>query len=65
MTGKKIHSYLLQNGIKQTFLAEKIGVPKTTLSSMLHEKQRIDVEMYAKICNALDVPLTEFCDIAG
>lgn len=60
MTGGKIRKYLQENGIKQTFIAQQIGIPNTSLNSMLLEKQRISVEMYARICEVLGVPLTEF-----
>lgn len=60
MVGGKIRSYLTENGIKQNFVAERLGMPATTLSSMLLERTRIDVETYAKICAILNVPLEEF-----
>ena len=38
MVGKNIKSYLKENGIKQNFVAQKIGIPATTLNSMLKNR---------------------------
>ena len=53
MAGKDIKSYLKENGIKQNFVAQKIGIPTTTLNSMLLEKQKLPVDTYFRICNVL------------
>ena len=62
MVGKNIHRYLLEHGIKQSFVADELGMPPTTFSSMLLEKQRIDIETYARICSVLGVSLEKFVD---
>ncbi len=53
MVGKDIKSYLKENGIKQNFVAQKIGIPATTLNSMLSEKQKLSVDIYFRICYVL------------
>lgn len=62
MVGKNIHKYLSDHGIKQNFVAEQLRIPPTTFSSMLLEKQRIDIETYARICDTLGVSLEKFVD---
>lgn len=60
MVGKNIKSYLKENGIKQNFVAKKIGIPATTLNSMLSEKQKLPADTYFNICRVLGEPPTRF-----
>lgn len=65
MVGKNIKSYLKENGIKQNFVAQKIGIPATTLNSMLSEKQKLPADTYFRICNVLGEPPTRFAPQSG
>lgn len=47
--------YLNNNGIRQSFVAEKCGWTKQKLHCMLHKKQNMTVEEYGMICDALSV----------
>ena len=60
MVGKNIKTYLKENGIKQNYVAQKIGVPATTLNSMLLEKQKLPVDIYFSVCAVLGEPVTRF-----
>ncbi|MBQ9773129.1 MAG: helix-turn-helix transcriptional regulator [Clostridia bacterium] len=60
--GRKIWLYLKERRIKQRFVAEQLGIPPTTLSSILLGKQRVNVEIYARICDVLGVSLEKFVD---
>lgn len=53
MVGKIIKAYLKENGIKQNFIAQKIGIPATTLNAMLLERQKLPVDTYFCICAVL------------
>lgn len=65
MVGKNIKSYLKENGIKQNFVAQKIGIPATTLNSMLSEKQKLPADTYFSICNVLGESPTRFASQSG
>ena len=58
---EKISDYIKQNGIKQTFIADRCGWTKQKLHYLLHGKNRITVEDYEAICEALSVPFDFFC----
>lgn len=62
MVGRRIKEYLKANGIKQTFLAEKVGIDKSRLSDICNNGRIIDCELYYKICKALNVPLETFVE---
>ena len=53
MIAAKLKSAIEARGMKQKFIAEKIGVSETALSVMLNGNQRIDVETFFKICVVL------------
>ena len=52
---RKIKEYLKENGIKQTFLAEKTGIDVSTLNAILNENTRLTVDRLELICKALNV----------
>lgn len=62
MIGAKIKEYLMQNGIKQTFLAEKTGLSDSIISDICTKNRRIDCIEYYKICKVLNVPLETFLE---
>ena len=53
--GKSIKSMINERGMKQTFVAQKIGVSDTLLSSMLTGRSRIDSDLLPAICEAIGV----------
>lgn len=60
MVGKRIKEYLVSNGIKQTFVAEKTGLTTMVISDICNNGRKIDIVEYYKICKALNVPLETF-----
>ena len=57
-----IRDYIKSNGIKQTFIAEKLGVSDRAVTDMLNGNRKITVEEYYLLCKALRVPITYFFD---
>ena len=55
MVREAIAKYLEDNGIKQNYRATKINMSPVTLNTILNGKRKIDIEEYAKICDALNV----------
>ena len=59
-TGKSIVRYLESKGIKQTWLARKMGVTPVSLHRTLNEtnRHRLSAEHVSRIALILDVPRT-------
>lgn len=62
MLGEKIKNYLVEHGIKQRFLAEKLELPDPVISDMLSGQRKIDAVEYYQICKALRVSMEYFMD---
>lgn len=60
MIGLKVKEYLDKNGIKYSFLSERIGIPMNVLSPLLNGKRKMSVEEYFTICEALELPVNTF-----
>ena len=59
--GKLLEEKMNKKGIKQAELAEAVGIPKTTLSSMiLRDNTKIEIEKFLQICEYLDCDPEEF-----
>ena len=59
--GKLLEEKMNKKGIKQAELAEAVGIPKTTLSSMiLRDNTKIEIEKLLQICEYLDCDPEEF-----
>ena len=52
--------YLIENGIKQSYLSEKTGIPSPILNMILNDNRKIEANEYMRICDALGVPLEQF-----
>ena len=57
---QKISKYIVDNGIKQKFIAEKTGIPENVLSMMLNGKRRIEADEFIEIILALNVDANFF-----
>lgn len=55
-----IRKYLEEHGITQTFLAQKAGMKRNAVTSMLNNRRRITAEELSKIANALGVDANIF-----
>lgn len=63
MVGARIKNYLLEKGIKQSFLVEKTGLTASIISDIVNSNRvKIDAVEYYKICRALEVPFETFLD---
>lgn len=62
MVGERIKQYLTDNGIKQTFVAEKVGITQPQMSEICNKGRSIDCLLYYRICKALNVPLETFLE---
>lgn len=60
LLAKRINEYLKENGIKQTWLAEKVGVPITTFNGIINGRVAMKADMFIKICVALGEPPERF-----
>lgn len=60
MVGIEIKKYLVGKGIKQTFLADKIGMTVWGLNGRLAGNIELRITEYYRICKALGVPLETF-----
>lgn len=60
MIAEKIAGYVLDKGIRQSHLCKKTGMTKQGLCMALQGKRKLSIDEYAKICNALDLPLAYF-----
>lgn len=60
MVGREIKKYLDEKGIKQTYLARKIGMTDWALSGRLAGNIELRITEYYRICEALDVSLETF-----
>lgn len=58
--GKKIKEYLLQHGIKQTFLVKQTGLSKRVINDICTHDRKVECTEYYKICKALDLPFEFF-----
>lgn len=61
MVGERIEAYLNENGIKKSFLAEKVGITKQKMSRIC-ASAKIDCILYHHICKALNVPYETFLE---
>lgn len=59
--GERVGVYAKEHGIMNKFLAEKAGVTDSKMSFILNGRQEIGcIELY-NICQALGVPMEQFC----
>lgn len=49
MTAAKLRAAVEASGLKQKFIAEKIGISETALSQMLNGFQKIDIDTFFAI----------------
>jgi transcriptional regulator with XRE-family HTH domain len=60
LKGSDIKEYLIENGIKQSYVSEKTGIPAPILNMMLNNNRKIEANEYMRICDAIGVPLEQF-----
>ena len=63
--GKKIADIIEKKGLTQKEVAEKAGIKPQTLNNIItRDSSRADVQIFLKICDALNVPVSIFRDEA-
>lgn len=62
MVGKRIGQYLKENGIKQSFVAEKVDITASRMSDICNKDMSLDCVLYYKICRVLGLPLETFLE---
>ena len=62
MVGQRIKQYIEENGIKQTFVANKVGITPSQFNLLCNTDRKIDCITYFKICKVLGVPLEYFVE---
>ena len=58
--GQKIKDYLENNGISQTFVSNKTGIPVQKLNLSLNGNRKLQFDEYELICGALSVGVDKF-----
>lgn len=56
----KMRQHIQEVGLKQSVIAQKIGITDSSLSLALLGKRKLEAGEYVSICNVLDVPLDFF-----
>lgn len=60
--GEKIKSYIIENGITQTFISNKTHIPLVKLNLALNGNRRLTFEEYELICGVLRVNTDKFLE---
>lgn len=63
MIKQRIASYVEEKGIKQIYISQCTGLSPQAISLLLRGERNLDVEEYAKLCDALDVPYDFFFNV--
>ena len=65
MLGMLIKEYMRKNGIKQSYVADKIGMPPQVLGQILNGNRKIETKEFFVLCEAIGVDAVEFAQTAG
>lgn len=57
---ERVSDYILNNGIKQSFIVEKTGLNKDIMSAILNKKRRMTADEFEMICKALNKTPNDF-----
>lgn len=57
---KKLNNYIHENGLKQKYISHISGISEVTLSKILNNKKKCEINEYLAICTALEQPFEEF-----
>lgn len=59
---EKVRLYIDTNGLKQTMVAQKSGIPVATFNAMINGKRKMYADDLRAICYALNVSANTFID---
>lgn len=62
MISENVADYIKEKGIKQTVLADAIGISAPSLNNKLQGKTKLYAEEYLAICEFLNMPSDYFRD---
>lgn len=55
MIKEKMRQYIKNSGVKQSVLSQKTGMSPQAISTFMNCKRDLDIEEYARLCDALGV----------
>ena len=56
----RVSDYVLNNGIKQSFIVEKTGLSKDVISAILNKRRKMSADEFEAICRALNKTPNDF-----
>ena len=62
---EKVRSYIDKNGIKQLYVAQKAGIPRSTFNAMMNGKRIMYADDLKAVCLALNVSPEMFIEVNG
>lgn len=62
---ERVSDYILNNGIKQSFIVEKTGLSKDIISAILNKRRKMSADEFEIICRALNKTPNDFMLIEG
>ena len=57
---ERVSEYVLNNGIKQSFIVEKTGLNKDIISAILNKRRKMTADEFEIICRALNKTPNDF-----
>ena len=65
MLGTLIKEYMKDNGIKQSYVADKMGTSPQVLGTILNEKRKLEAAEFFKLCDAIGADAADMAEAAG
>ncbi|RKI94330.1 XRE family transcriptional regulator [Parablautia intestinalis] len=65
MLGTMIKEYMKENGIKQSYVADKMGTSPQILGTILNEKRKLEAAEFFNLCDAIGVDAANLAAVAG
>ena len=60
MVVEQIAEYVTRKGIKQTAIANSVGMTKQAMNETIHGRRTLTADEYGRICEFLEVPYEFF-----
>ena len=57
---ERVSEYILNNGIKQSFIVERTGLNKDIISAILNKRRKMTADEFEIICRALGKTPNDF-----
>lgn len=62
MIAEQLKKYVTEKGIKQTVIADAVGMSKVAMSETLNGNRTLTAEEFVRICDFLEVPCSKFAE---